>query len=270
MRKSDYRVYFFLVLALIPIYVPIWYMLVIALTPHKLLFHTLIPSRLTFVNFVKTVLDDEIMRTYRNSWVIASSTAVVTLAFASLGAYGLSRYEFTGRNAFILMALATQMFPMEILAISYFPIIRGLGFYNKWRGVILLHTTITVPFCTLMLKSVFDAIPKSIEEAATIDGCSSFGTFTRIVLPLSLPGITAVAIFAFLQSWIEYLYAFIFTTDSNAMPITTQLVRLMGHYYVSWETIMALSFLAVMPILILFTIFQRFFIRGLTAGAVKF
>jgi len=210
------------------------------------------------------------MSTYRNSWAIASSTALVTLVFASLGAYGLSRYKFTGRTGFILLALVTQMFPMEILAISYFPIIRGLGFYNKWRGVVLLHTTITVPFCTLMLKSVFDSIPKDIEDAAKIDGCSTLNSLMRIVLPLSLPGITAVGIFAFLQSWIEYLYAFIFTTDSNAMPITTQLVRLMGHYYVSWETIMALSFLAVIPILILFTIFQRFIIRGLTAGAVKF
>ncbi|MCL5986856.1 MAG: carbohydrate ABC transporter permease [Actinobacteria bacterium] len=258
-----------LIVLIILVLIPVAYMFLIALTPHREMFVKFFPSMITFVNFVDVLLDKVEMRYYLNSWVVSIFTAVLTVILASLSAYGLSRYSFKARNWFIIIALLTQMLPMEVLAISYFRIIQKMGLFNTLTALILVDTTITVPFVILMLKSIFDAIPKEIEDAAMIDGCSRFSSFFRIILPLNWGGIFAAFIFAFLQAYSEFLYALTFTSDYRAQTVTVEISRFIGQYLTQWERMMATAALFSIPILLIFAFTQRIFLKGLIAGAVK-
>ncbi|HHY47713.1 MAG TPA: carbohydrate ABC transporter permease [Firmicutes bacterium] len=269
MRKQDIWNEVVLAALVILMLLPILYMILIALTPSECLFITFIPRRFTLRNLSDVFSDPITLRYYLNTWVIAISTVALSLALASLAGYGLSRFRFKIKNWFILGALVTQMLPMEVLVISYFRIIQRLGLYNTRVALILVDTTITVPFCTLMLKSIFDGIPREIEEAAMIDGCSKMTAFFRITLPISWAGLFAAGTFAFLQSWGEYLYALTLTTDYRATPMTVQVTKMIGQYVTSWEAMAAMALLCIVPVLLLFGLTQHVFLQGLTAGAVK-
>ena len=158
---------------------------------------------------------------------------------------------------------------MEILVLSYFPFLKTAQLMDTWIAMTLLDTTLTLPFCTMILKSMFDGIPKDIENQAKIDGCTSLQCFWKITLPLSWGGLLAAFVFAFLMSWQEFLYGLTFTSSLAARPVTVALNLLIGHYVVSWEELMAASFMAALPLLIIFAIFQGHFIKGMIAGGVK-
>ena len=269
LKKSNAKSQIVLIILIILVLIPVAYMFLIALTPNKDLFVTFIPRRLTLMNFLNVLINSQEMRYYLNSWIIGIGTAFLTVILASLSAYGLSRFSFKTRNLFIIFALITQMLPMEVLAISYFRIIEKLGLFNTLTALVLVDTTITVPFVILMLKSIFDAIPKEIEEAAMIDGCSRFSSFFKIMLPLNWGGLFAAFIFSFLQAYSEFLYALTFASDYRAQPMTIELSRFMGKYLVSWDRLTAMAALFSLPILIIFWFTQRIFIKGLIAGAVK-
>jgi len=267
--KSSFIVYAVLLGGLCVVVSPIAFMFLIAFMPRNEIFAQLIPSRLTLENFVSVLLDSEMMSAYGNSWRVSSLTTLLTIPLASLGGYGLSRYQFKLKTGFIMMLLITQMLPTVLLAVGYFPIIKGLGLYNTRMALVILNTTLTLPFCTLLLKSIFDGVPVEIEGAAMIDGCSRVGSFLRIVLPLSWAGLCAAAIFSFIAAWQEYLYALTFTSDYNAITVTVEITKLLGHYVVSWNRMMSLAILTTMPILVMFTAFQKLFIKGLTGGGLK-
>lgn len=258
-----------LAIALVAVFIPIAYMVWIALIPHKYLFARFIPPKLTLENFAVILGNREIMRTFINSWIICLSAALLTLTLSSLAGYGLSRFRLRTQNLFIATMLVTQMLPIEILVLSYFRILGDLKLHNTLSGLILVDCTLTIPFCTLMLKSLFDTFPKEIEEAALIDGCSRVGLFTRIILPLTRSGLFAAGIFSFLISWSEYLFAVTLTTDYNAKPLTVEIAKLVGHYVTSWEKMMALVVLGSLPVLLLFSFTQKTFLRGMILGAVK-
>jgi len=258
-----------LAIALIAVFIPVAYMVLIALTPHKYLFVQFLPPKLTLENFMSILRTKEIMRTFANSWIIGASTALLTVTLSSLAGYGLSRFRLKMQNLFIVTILITQMLPVEILLLSYFRILGDLKLHNTLTGLVLLNSTLTIPFCTLMLKSIFDTVPKEIEEAALIDGCSRLGLFSRIIFPLSKSGLFAAGIFSFLISWSEYLYALTFTSDYRARPLTVEIARLLGHYVTSWEKMMALAVLGSLPILLLFVFTQKIFLKGVVLGAVK-
>ena len=268
-EKSSVFEYSVLIVGIIAVLLPIVYMLVIALTPHKDLFVRFLPRKLTLQNFVSVLKNIEIMRIFANTWIIGVATAVLTVILSALAGYGLSRFRSGTQNLFIVTILITQMLPIEILVLSYFRVLQDLNLYNTLTGLVLLDSTLAIPFCTLMLKSIFDRIPKEIEDAAQIDGCSRTSLLLRIVFPICKPGLFAAGIFSFLMSWSEYLYALTFTSDYRARPITVEIARLVGHYVTSWEKMMALAFLGSLPILLLFAFTQDIFLRGMVLGAVK-
>lgn len=267
-KEGSFGNHFLLVPLIVVILVPLAYMFLIALTPRRFLFRTILPS-ITLENFAKVLSDFHYQRFILNSWIICIVTTALTLILASLAGYGLSRFRFKGGKYFVVGILLTQMLPMEVLAISYYRIISALKLYNTLFGLILLDATITVPFCTLILKGMFDRIPTAIEEAAMIDGCSTFSSFLRVILPLSRSGLFAAAVFTFLQVWAEYLYALIFTQDYRSMTLTVGLAQQIGQHVTNWNIIMALACVAGMPVLVIFGLTQRVFIKGLTAGAIK-
>ena len=268
-RRNAILTYTTLSIGIVIVLAPVFYMVMVALTPHELLFDRIIPARISFQNLLEVFSTDDIVLPYRNSFIVSSLTALITLFFASLAAYGFSRFKFRLAGMLVVMILFTQIIPMEILVLSYFPFLKVAGLMDTWAALILVDTTLTLPFCILILKTIFDGIPREIEDAAKVDGCSSFRIFTRITLPLSWGGLLAAGIFAFLMAWQEFLYGLTFTASLKARPITVALNLLIGHYVVSWEELMATSFFCALPLLIVFAAFQGVFVRGLIAGGVK-
>ena len=269
MKRKNLVAQIILIIIILIILTPVFYMVLVSLTPHEELFKQLIPHRLTFKNFIRVLTDINQMRYYLNTWIIGLSTATLTLILASLAGYGLSRFSFKSKSVFILFLLITQMLPLELLIVSYFLIIKNLGLYNTYTALILVDTTLTLPFVTLMLKSVFDSVPKEIEESAMIDGCSTISVLMRIVIPISKSGLFAGFVFSFLVAYGEFLFALTITKDVSAMPMTVQMMRLLGRYFVRWEIIIPLALIFSLPVFIIFASVQNSFIRGLTSGSLK-
>lgn len=267
--RANYHTYIMLSILLGVMLLPIAYMIVIAITPQDILFKQIIPERVTYQNLLKVFSTEELVLPFKNSVGISTFTAIFTILLAAPTAYGMSRYRVGLSGTLVVLLLFTQVIPVEILVLSYFPFLKSVGLIDSWVGLIFLDTTLTVPFCTLILKSMFDGVPEDIEQAARIDGCSSLECFFRITLPLSWGGILAAFIFAFLMAWQEFLYGLTFTATLAARPITVALNLLIGHYTISWEMLMAASFLSAFPLLVVFALFQGVFIRGMVAGGVK-
>ncbi|MDL1900648.1 carbohydrate ABC transporter permease [Anaerolineae bacterium CFX9] len=230
---------------------------------------TWIPNQISWDNYL-TAFNATLLRFFANSLIVALGTMVLSTLAGSMAAYALSRFPFRGSNALLLFFLATMAFPLPLLMISMYTLFSQLRLLNSYWALILGHTVITLPIVVWLLKSFFDSLPREIEEAAYIDGASPFHTFVRIVLPISRPGLAAAAIFGFVTSWNEFIMGLSFTssTDMRPLPAGISLVFLQEFQY-RWAEMMAVATLATLPILIIFLLFQRNFIQGLTAGAVK-
>ena len=258
-----------MIIIIIIVFIPILYMILVSLTLPGKLFERIIPKSFSFENYEIILRDLKNLRYYMNSWVIGIGVGIITLILSSIGAYGLSRFEFKLKNIFIMFILMTQMLPAALLVISYFKIVNKVGLYNTYWAVILVDSTRTIPFVTLMLKSIFGSIPKEIDESAMMDGCSRISIFTTMILPLARAGLFAGFIFTFLETYGELLYALTLTKDITSMPATVQMVWLLGRYMIRWETMIPLAILFSIPILIIFAFSQDAFIKGLTAGSLK-
>ena len=152
---------------------------------------------------------------------------------------------------------------------SFILLLRSLQLYNTYLALIITRVAFYLPFSTLMIKSFFDSIPRDLEEAATVDGCSQFGIFLRIILPLVLTGVATIFIFSFLNSWNEFLFSVTVVSKDTLRTITVGLAKTKDQYGIDWGTLMSLSIVSLLPPLIIFMMMQQYFIKGLTAGAVK-
>jgi len=205
----------------------------------------------------------------RNSGVVASSTCVIALAVATSAAYCFSRVPFRGKGVILFGFLITQLFPSVLLVLPLFLIMRALGILNTPPALILAHSTFAVPFSTWMLTGFFNAIPRELDEAATIDGCNRVQTFRYVLLPLSAPGVAAALTYIFIYSWNEFIYALTFTADLRARTLPVGLQTFMGEFIIRWDLLTAGGVITALPIVIFFMLAQRQLIAGLTAGAVK-
>ncbi len=211
-----------------------------------------------------------IMRALANSLVIASGAAVLATASGALCAYGVSRSRFQGRTAFMTLLLATLGLPIPLLMLTLYLMFSWSGILNTHLCLILSHAAITLPVVVWMLKDFFDALPPDMEEAAFIDGASLYACFWRIVVPMTTPGLAAAAIFVFVTSWNEFIFGLSFTTSSNVRPLPAMISLLfLGEFQYRWGDAMAVAVVVTIPVMALFVFFQRYFVQGITAGAVK-
>jgi arabinogalactan oligomer / maltooligosaccharide transport system permease protein len=204
-----------------------------------------------------------------NSLAIAFMTTVVGVFLASTAAYALSRYRFPGYRAALNSFLVTQMFPAAILLVPIYNIIVHLGLLNTKTALVLAYSTVAVPFCVWMLKGYFDTIPISLEEAGRIDGLTPFGTFWRIVMPLSLPGLAVTCFYTFITSWNELAFANIILTDNSTYTLPVALRTYVFQFQQDWHYLTAAAVLVTLPAIIVFMLAQRYFVSGLTRGGVK-
>lgn len=206
-----------------------------------------------------------------NSLTVALATAAITSIVSLLGGYGFSRFRFPLKNALFVLVIATIMIPFQSILTPLFLLLTRLGLQNTLAGLVLVYVTLQLPFSIFMMRNAFDAVPREIEEAARIDGAGSLQLLARVMLPLVFPGIVTVALFAFLAAWNEFLAALILLTDQDkfTLPILMTAVRSGRFGAVNWGAVQAGVTVMMVPCLILFLALQRFYIRGLTAGAVK-
>lgn len=204
-----------------------------------------------------------------NSYIVALCVVVITLAIALLSAYVFSRYEFKFKSIIRVVIIGVQAVPPITLLIPFFGIMVGLGLYNTYQGLILTYVVFTLPYAIIMMTAYFDSLPRELDEAARVDGAGSLSILWRILVPISVPGMVSVGLYTFMISWNEYLFALTLTQtdDRRTVPVGIQL--LMGQNNYLWNEVMAMSILGSIPVLVLFLIFQRYFIGGLAAGAVK-
>jgi len=229
----------------------------------------LITKNFSFDAYRKILGDGAELRFFFNSYLIALSVTVLTLFVAILAAYGFSRYQFPLKRSINAVIVVVQAVPPITLVIPYFGLVVALGLYNTYPGLILTHMVFTLPYAIIMMTAYFNTLPRELDESVKVDGASSWTALWRVLVPISVPGMVAVGVYTFKISWNEYLFALTLTRtdDMRTVPIGIQL--LMGQHSYEWNQMMAMSILGSIPVLVLFLLFQRRFIGGLTSGAVK-
>lgn len=228
------------------------------------------PRRPILDNFLGILTNPAFIGFYRNTIITSASTTLLCLFISIHASYSFSRFAYRFNRTLQMGILATQMFPGIVLLVSLYMIYRRLGLLNTYLALVLACTTRALPLSIWMLKGFFDTIPRSIEESAYIDGAGKLTTLYRIVTPLIKPGVVAVAIYSFMITWDDFIYALtlISRSEKRTLPAGIALAFL-GEYGYDWARVMAASVAASVPVLILFVFLQKYMIAGLTAGAVK-
>ncbi len=231
---------------------------------------SIIPQHPTLDNFAYLSARTNFWGFFTSSIIVAGLGTIISIICAAAAGYTLSRYHklrFVSNYSRGLMLV--QMFPLILALIPLFIIFHTLGLVNTYWSVILVYTVLNLPFATWMFAGFFDAIPRELEEAAFVDGCSRFRSLTRIVLPLSGPGTAAVTIFTFLLCYNEFLIASIFLRDPDTMTIPVGIQMFMQQYSTDWGSLMAAASLASIPTIVFFLFVQKYMVQGVVAGAVK-
>ncbi|WP_429819859.1 carbohydrate ABC transporter permease [Ensifer sp. B1-9] len=206
-----------------------------------------------------------------NSLVVSLGTVVLTVVVSVLAGYGFSRYRFPLKNALFVLIIATLMIPFQSILTPLFIILAKLGLNNSLFGLMLIYVTLQLPFSVFMMRNAFDAVPKEIEEAARIDGARDLKLLVRVLMPLVMPGVATVSIFAFLNAWNEFLAALVLlsSNENYTLPVLMTAVRAGRLGAINWGAVQAGVTVMVVPCLFVFLLLQRYYMRGLMAGAVK-
>ncbi|MFY0624584.1 MAG: carbohydrate ABC transporter permease [Pelagimonas sp.] len=251
---------------------PLYWLLKIALTPDQLVYSegtSLWPSSVTLSNFSEVLFQTDFLSYFGNSLTVSLGTASLTTLIAAGAGYAFSRFHFAGKRLLIVVMLVTQMFPLLMIIAPIYKIISSLGMLNSLTSLIVVYTAFNIPFATFLMQSFFDGIPKDLEEAAMMDGCSRFQALRKVVFPLTLPGLGATLGFVFTAAWSELLFALMLISKNDAMTFPVGLLTFVSKFSVDWGQMMAAGVLALVPSCLFFIFIQRYLVQGLTSGAVK-
>ncbi|TPQ20879.1 carbohydrate ABC transporter permease [Streptomyces sporangiiformans] len=260
------------VLITVAFLLPIYWMVKTSLTePDRILAGSprWIPAPLTTENYSAALEDDALLQALRNSLVISCGVVAITLLLGVPISYALARVRMRGSGAMVLALLVAQLPPSIVLAAPLFILERRAGIDDTYIGLIAADTTLTLPFAVIVLRPVLRGVPRELEEAALVDGCGLTGVLLRIVLPLMVPGLVAVAGLSFLIGWGEFVFGLTLAQDPDVQPVTVLLNAFVGQHGTSWGRLMATATLISIPVVCIFAIFQRFIVGGLTAGSIR-
>lgn len=204
-----------------------------------------------------------------NSLVVCLASMVICVACACLAGYGVTRFKFKGKKSLMSFLLITQMFPSVMLVVPFYAVLSRYHLTNSLLGLVVVYSATNVAFSTWMIVSYFKTIPIELDEAARVDGASSFRIFWNIILPLIVPGIAAVAMFVLFNGWNEYMFSSVLVSKDDLKTLTVGIISLNSQYQIKWNDLMAASTISSLPLVVLFVCFQKYFIAGMTGGAVK-
>ncbi len=262
------------------IHLPMAALVLFALAPYGWMFLTSVTSTAdinrmqifanqpTLDHYIKLFTKVNFLSNMLNSFIVACGVVFAGLVLSVTAAYSFSRFRFLGRSYLMKQFLVVNMFPIVLLIIPLFIIMRQAGLIDTYWAIIISHSTFAIPFAPWMMTGYMDAIPRDLDEAALIDGCSRLGTLWKVLLPLCMPGIVATGIYLFITSWNEYLYASTLA-GGQLKTITVAIQSLIGEYEIEWGLLTAGGFVGSLPATILFLVVQRRLVGGLTQGAVK-
>jgi arabinogalactan oligomer/maltooligosaccharide transport system permease protein len=262
----------FLWIACIVALFPVSRIITISLRPGNRLLSSdmsLIPSDATIASYLTIMTQKPFLQWLYNSLLITVSTSLIGVSLAATAAYAFSRFAFPGRKSGLLFLMTTQMIPGAMLLLPIYLVLTKIGLNNSYTGLVVAYSVTTLPFSIWILKGYFDTVPKSLEEAARIDGCTEFGAFYRILLPLSKPSLAIVFLFNFTQAWNEYLVASTILQDSRLRTWPLGLYELQGNFNSEWGLFAAGSVMISIPVVLLFLYSSKYMISGLTLGGVK-
>lgn len=273
-KRKFNRLFFYFIVTVIVFYTvfPFYWAIVSSLKSGSELFNiNFFPEHPAWHNYVAIFTEQPFGRNILNSFVVASSTVIVSLFLAVTASYALGRIRFRGRSVLLLLILAVSMFPQVAVLSGMFELIRALGLYNNLLGLILAYMMLTLPFTVWVLTTFMRELPKELEEAAMVDGASPWQIIGKVFLPLLWPAMATTGLLAFIAAWNEFLFALTFTlsSDVRTVPVAIALISGASSYESPWGQIMAASVVVTVPLIILVLIFQRKIVSGLTAGAVK-
>ncbi len=246
---------------------PVYWLVKIAVTPEALLYTEgvrLWPSAVTWANFTKVLLASDFPAFFKNSVIVSFGTAATVTIVASAAGYA-----FSGRAVIVFVMLLTQMFPLVLLIAPIYRLMAPLGLTDSLWGLIIVYTAFNVPFATFLMQSFLESIPKELEEAAMIDGCTRPQALVRVILPLTLPGMGATLGFVFTAAWSELLFSLMLISNESKMTFPVGLLSFVSKFAVDWGQMMAAAVMALIPACLFFAFIQRYLVQGLTAGAVK-
>jgi multiple sugar transport system permease protein len=252
---------------------PLFWMVRISLSTRPELFEIpprWLPRTLNLQGYARILSEGSFLRYYLNSIIVALSTVAICLGAGILASYSFSRFEYPARKTLMVVTLSAQMFPWALLIISLYIFFLRLRLLDTYWSLILAHTTFALPLTIWIVKSYFDTIPRELEESAYMDGCMRTKALTTIIIPLSLPGILAAAIYIFIFSWNDFLFGLTLTSRDEMRILAPGIaLAFIGEYEYRWVEMMASSIAVMAPVVVAFLFLQRYFIEGLTAGALK-
>ena len=260
---------FFFLLVVLPIY---WIVITSFKTSGEILDLnniTFFPKDFTLENYTGLFEQFHYGVLLKNSLLVSVASALVVTVFSMLGGYSLARYKFRGKQTVVLFFLITQMIPGILVIIPLYIIFSKLGMINTHIGLFIYYVTVNLPFCVITMRSFFERIPITLEEAAKVDGCTKMQSLFKIVFPIMFPGIVSVVVFGFIGAWNELIAGSIFISTPEMWTIPVGLKTLIGKYNVEWGLLMAGGVMALIPTALMFAVMQKFIVEGMTAGAVK-
>ncbi|MEM8854495.1 MAG: carbohydrate ABC transporter permease [Pseudomonadota bacterium] len=252
---------------------PLFWMIVTSLKPQFELFRrppSLLPENPTLEHYWRLLSETPFLHYFLNSTILSIATTTLVVAVATLGAYSLVRFKYRGRDTLALMVLFTYLLPSVVLIIPLYLLMVALGVSNTLFSLVLAYTTFALPYALWLLRSFMAGIPEDLESAALVDGATRLGAFRDVILPQLLPGIISTALFTFILSWNEYLYALVLVNSESARPLTTGVMSmLISAFNIEWSLLMAASVMMSLPLIVIFAFLSSYLTRGFGAGGVK-
>ena len=230
---------------------------------------TYLPHDLVLANYVKAFTDHPLLKYLANSLTVAGISTVVSLAVSACAAYAIARLDLRWRQLILTAIVASSMFPLVTLLVPIFETMRHLDLLNTYTALVLPYTVLSLPVCTLVLVSFFQSIPRDLENAAMIDGCTRLGALWRVVVPLAAPGVFTAGILAFVNAWDEFLLALSLNASASMRTLPVGISLYQGEFTFPWPVISAALVVAIVPIAVLIAVFQERVVGGLTQGGLK-
>ena len=229
----------------------------------------IIPDTPTISNYVNVLTNSKMYLAFINSVIITACVVAVTLFISILAGYGLSRYKFKGNGVLKIALLFGQMIPSVVIIIPLYFLVAKTGLLDTHFSLIMADLALTIPMGVIMLSSFFETVPKELEEAAKIDGCTGMGALFRVVLPIAKPGLISVAIYTYIHAWEEFLFALNLSTSTRTRTLPIAIHMFAGEFSVDWGSTMAASAVVAFPVLLIFLSCNKYFVKGMADGAVK-